>query len=478
MVAFQTLFTVLVVATGSLSAAPRVLVFLPKGGAALEPQVERSFSWAALTVVKPESVPHLFPPSPESRATAEAEGRADALLRSAEAAFVAFQFDVAAQRLEECEVAFDRLPPSIRHEPLFVRLQLLRGRVGKARKDSRAAAAFARAGEAAVEIDLDDAEYPPFVRQAFLAARARARARPAHSAEVTSEPSGAEVEVNGHLAGRTPAKLSLPPGRCFLSVTRAGFEPYLALCPSGPLLSVKLKPATRDGLRDQLRERLAADPAWFLETLLLETLAAEESARWIVVLDRDRAGGLKPLAFSAAARALEPLEPARFLETEIDKVSEAVRGLVLRAQMLEAQVVETPSGIPALQVRSGDLGLGPAVAFIRRTGGGDFLPLSLSPISAGHFAGSLPLSLASDGAWDVEYYFEARDRNGALICHAGEAAAPLRFRRTAAALAPPAWYGRWYVWTAAGIVAAGAAGAGVYFGTRTSDVSVTFGAHR
>ena len=51
-----------------------------------------------------------------------------------------------------------------------------------------------------------------------------------------------------------------------------------------------LEPAGKEGLRDQLRERIATDPAWFLEPLLLDTLAAEENARWVVVLDRDRRG--------------------------------------------------------------------------------------------------------------------------------------------------------------------------------------------
>jgi hypothetical protein len=92
----------------------------------------------------------------------------------------------------------------------------------------------------------------------------------------------------------------------------------------------------------------------------------------------------------------------------------------------------------------------------------------------------LPLSLSSDGAWDVEYYAEAFDGSGALACRAGEAAAPLGFRRDAGAAvaATPAWYQRWYVWTAVGVVAAGAAATGVYFGTRSNDVTVTFGAHK
>jgi hypothetical protein len=41
-----------------------------------------------------------------------------------------------------------------------------------------------------------------------------------------------------------------------------------------------------------------------------------------------------------------------------------------------------------------------------------------------------------------------------------------------AAVARPS---RWYLWLALGVAAAGAAATGVYIGTRSDDVSVTFG---
>ena len=238
------------------------------------------------------------------------------------------------------------------------------------------------------------------------------RARPRRTVELASEPAGAEIEVNGQLAGRTPAKLALPPGRCFLSLTRAGFRPHLAVCPADRT-TVTLEPAGKEGLRDQLRDRIATDPAWFLEPLLLETLAAEENAGWVVVLDRDRGGrALKALVFSAAERALKPVEPSRLLDAELDKLSVAVRGLVQRTQHLEAQAIETPLGLPALEARAGDPTLGSAVAFVRRKGSADFLRLGLEARGAGRFSGTLPSLLASDGEWDVEYYVEGRDAHG------------------------------------------------------------------
>src|SRR6476646_5724454 len=50
---------------------PRVVVCVPKGGAALEPQVARAFSWAQLATISPDTVARRFPPSPASRAVAD-----------------------------------------------------------------------------------------------------------------------------------------------------------------------------------------------------------------------------------------------------------------------------------------------------------------------------------------------------------------------------------------------------------------------
>src|SRR4051812_15050395 len=288
------------------AAAPRVLVCLPKGSAALEPSVASAFSWASLATISPDNVARRFPPSEATRTTGADERRLDELVRAAEADFLALKFADATARLDECARIIDTLPPSVRHEMAYVRVQLLQGRIAQARGDAHAADAFARAAEAAVDVELDEADYPPGVRKAYKAARAAVRARPRRSVEVASEPPGAEIEVNGQLAGRTPAKLALPPGRCFLSLTRAGFRPHLAVCPA-ERTTVTLEAAGKEGLRDQLRERIATDPAWFLEPLLLETLAAEESAGWVVVLDRDRGGGAPQGAvFFAAGGAPQP----------------------------------------------------------------------------------------------------------------------------------------------------------------------------
>ena len=184
------------------AAAPRVLVCLPKGSAALEPQVERAFSWAALATIGPDTVARRFPPSAVSRAVGDrratprrAGARRGGRLPGAE---VRRRDRAAGRRRGEDH---RRLPPSVRHEAAYVRVQLLQGRVAQARGDARAAEAFARAGEAAVDVELDEAEYPPAVRRRTRRrARRRGRGRGAASSSPASRP-GAEIEVNGQLAG-------------------------------------------------------------------------------------------------------------------------------------------------------------------------------------------------------------------------------------------------------------------------------------
>src|SRR5262245_24715706 len=84
------------------AARPRVVVCLPKGSAALEPQVERAFSWATLETLGPDNVARRFPASGASSTVAADEKRLDELLRAAEADFLALKFDGATSRLVEC----------------------------------------------------------------------------------------------------------------------------------------------------------------------------------------------------------------------------------------------------------------------------------------------------------------------------------------------------------------------------------------
>lgn len=470
---------VLLLAGGSARGAPRVLVWLPKGAPNLQPEVRRAFTWpGALTILSADTVAERFPPSEQSREQAKSEARLEAMVRGAEASFTALRLEEAAQESEAAAAFLEDLAPTVRRERAFARLYLLKGRIELARKDARGfAASIGRAAEAAVSVELDEAEYPPQVRQAFLQARARVQAGPSRTLRVQSAPADAEIEINGHLAGRTPASAELPPGRCFLSVVRAGYKPHVAACPEQEAAEIALERATREALRDQLRERLSEDPSWFLEPLLMETLAAEEGARWIVALERDRGGGLQALLYSAAERALKPIEPSRYAEGEIDKLSAAVAELVHQAERLAARAVETPTGVPALEVRTADPDVASAAAFLRQQGGVLYERLALAPRGDGRFSAALPLGLSSGGRWDLEFFVEAYDQRGSPSGRSGDAARPLRYQREplAASAAPPAWYARWYVWTGVGVLAAGAAAAGTYYALRPTEVSITFG---
>jgi hypothetical protein len=473
---------VLWLAGGPASGAPRVLVWLPTGAPKLQPEVRRAFSWpGALTILSADTVAERFPPSAQSREQAESESRLEAMVRAAEASFAALRLEEAARESADAAAFLEDLAPTVRREQAFARLYLLKGRIELARKDARGfAAAIGRAAEAAVSVELDEAEYPPLVRQAFLAARAKVQARPSRALRVQSAPADAEIEINGRLVGRTPASAELPPGRCFLSVARAGYEPHLSACPSQEAAEIALERATREALRDQLRERLSADPAWYLEPLLLETLAAEEGARWIVALERDRGGGLKALVYSAAERALRPIEPSRYADGEIDKLSAVISELIKIAEKLAARAVETPTGVPALEAQTADPDVASAAAFLRRPGEERYERLALTPRGDGRFAAALPLGLSSEGRWDLEFFVEAYDQQGSPSGRSGEAARPLRYQRgpLAAPAAAPAWYTRWYVWTGVGVVAAGAAAAGTYYALRPTEVSITFGRNK
>ncbi len=203
-----------------------------------------------------------------------------------------------------------------------------------------------------------------------------------------------------------------------------------------------LEPAGKEGLRDQLRERIATDPAWFLAPLLLETLAAEESARLgRRARSRSRRRALKALVFSAAeARA----QAGRAVAPAGGRAGQAVGRRCAASCSARSGWRRRRSrrrwACPRWRRAPATRGLGSAVAFVRRAGSADYLRLGLEARGAGRFTGTLPSLLASDGEWDVEYYVEGHDGAGAVTCRAGDADTPLRFRRagTVTVTVPPA----------------------------------------
>jgi len=74
----------------------------------------------------------------------------------------------------------------------------------------------------------------------------------------------------------------------------------------------------------------------------------------------------------------------------------------------------------------------------------------------------------------VEFFVRTLDGNGAILAENGTDLVPYVFAvRSPIEAAPPAhWYTKWWVWTVVGVVAAGAAGTGAYFGTRSSGTKM------
>ena len=356
------------------TAGPRVLVCLPKGSAALEPQVARAFSWAALTTISPDTVARRFPPSAASRAVGDDERRLDELVRAAEAAFLALKFDDATAHLDEAGTIIDRLPPSARHEAAYVRVQLLQGRVAQARGNARAAEAFARAGDAAVDVELDEADYPPAVRQAYKAARAAARARPRRSVELASEPPG-RGDRSQRPARGTDAGEAVAAAGALLSVAHP--RRFQALPRRVPIVRPRAHHRDAGARRPRRAARSAARPHRGRSRLVPRAAAARHAGRrGGRALDRrarsrpgPRAQGAGVLRRGARAEARRAVAPARHRARQA--VGGGARPRAARAAPGGAGR-RYAEGVPALEARAGDPGLGSAVAFVRRKGSADY----------------------------------------------------------------------------------------------------------
>ena len=193
-----------------------------------------------------------------------------------------------------------------------------------------------------------------------------------------------------------------------------------------------LEPAGKEGLRDQLRERIATRSG-----LVPRAAAARHAGR----RGERAAGSSCSIAIAAGARsrrwcspaaehALKPVEPSRLLDAELDKLS----GGGARARRAHA----APGGA-GVRDAAGRARAGGARRAIRRSPARSrscaarAAPTSFASASRragrGGSRARCRRCSPSDGEWDVEYYVEGRDAAGAVACRAGDAAAPLRFRR-------------------------------------------------
>lgn len=123
----------------------------------------------------------------------------------------------------------------------------------------------------------------------------------------------------------------------------------------------------------------------------------------------------------------------------------------------------------------------------RRSEKEEFKKGEMAPVSRGRYGGSLPLEIKALPASGVrvEYVIVARGEKGKTLGVMGSMENPLSFTVLPAVAAPPTqgpgtegystpWYGKWWFWTAVGVVAAGA-GVGIYLGVSGGGTEVPNG---
>lgn len=476
------LAVVLVLAGSPARGASRLVVWAPEGSA-LAPELPAAFAWAAaVDVLDRSTIATRFPPSPTALDLVEREALAARIYAEAERAFVATKFSDAKVAVERCLGVLEALPPSASTQAEWVRAQLLLGRVELARgNDAMAAAAFRAAAAGAPELVLDEAEYPPEVRAAYAAAQREVLDEPPRTLIVRSDPPDAEVELNGRAVGRTPVEVRRPPGRCVLSIVRPRYERYLASCPGSGDVMASLLISGRSELKDLLRERLTSDPRWFVEPPYLDALAYVLEATWVLVLEPGRGQEVEARLFWTLGGRFVPVTPARYGPADAAKLGAAVRDAVRAAEGLAVELLAPLPGSLEVHARAGDPGaVARAVLMVRRKGARAWRTVELAARPEGRFAGSVPRAEVGDpaAALELEYYVEGYDANGTLVSRVGAPDEPLVYRRAAAPGAPvqpagPAWYRKWWVWTIAGAVVAGASVGGWYL-LRPTDYAVRF----
>ena len=363
----------------------------------------------------------------------------------------------------------DCLPPSVRHEAAYVRAQLLLA-VSRRRRAMRARRRRSRGGEAAADVELDEAEYPPAVRS-YKAARAAARgaAPPQHRAHERARRRRGRSQraAGGTDAGETGA----PAGRCFRRHARR-VQAAPRRLPIRARHGEGLEPAGKDGLRDQLRgTRIATDRpgSW---SHCCSTRWPPRTARAGFRGARSRSGpraqGAGVLRGRARAETRRAVAPARH------RAGQAVRGRA-RAGAAHAAHRGTGGRHAVGRARAGGArrhpGLGTAVAFVRRKGSGDFLP----PGSARGGAVSGRCRRCWRATADGTSSTTSRGATAAARSRVGPETPRRRCISGASARRPsPGPTPRPGAGTCGplAVVAAGAAATGVYFITCSDDVSV------
>jgi hypothetical protein len=478
----------------SATAAGRVAVLLSDPAAAGMPSRRdtlSAFTWAeSVQVLGPAEIAALLPPSPEALAEARTLGQVAALLATAEQAFAELDRPRLHAALFEVDRLLEVLPASPPAHAALIRARLAQARAALADGNQPARnQALAEAAAADPALRLDEVEYPPPLVQAFEQARAELASRPPRRMRIATEPGSAEVSVGGQLLGRAPLWVNLPPGRCRLVVELLGYRRETVACPAGTNdaeASLHLQPASREVIRDQLRDGLARDIRRLGDPRWLRLLAAELQVDWLLVLRAEPGTAPRTSLLWARSGGFVRLPAAATAATvRIAELGEAVGIAVSQAEGLTVRVVESAAGTPVVEARIGDPeALARLLVRVRPSGAGAYRQLELRRDPDGVLRAPLSPSASGpqppSGRIDLEYLVEGFDASGRLRWHKGDPLRPLRFQADVSApRSPPAtpatstaWYRRWWLWVAVSAVVATGVGVGIYYGTSPREVTI------
>lgn len=243
--------------------------------------------------------------------------RASQLVRAARDAYSRFDYDGALERLRQAELAFASAAPGPELTQLLVDVNLLVGVICVDRGDlPRALDAFRVARRLdSSRTALDPGSYRPKAVALYAQAAAPPEGRKSRLSVVT-DPTGAEVWVDGQLAGTAPLSLTLDPGPHYVSAVTEGSAPRLEKPLLRPgedtrvaLLMSRLAPEER---ARQARAALAADRLpWERGAAVL---AASASLDFLILLRGGAGARVEASLFDARAGKLGAWMPATPVE--------------------------------------------------------------------------------------------------------------------------------------------------------------------
>jgi len=195
-------------------------------------------------------------------------------------------------KLEDALGELHRMPPGRNHWAMVSSANLLYGLVLRQSGEAqRAIEAFSRVLRLVPEFQLDPDYYPPSVRSDFDRIRERVQHAAKVRIEIRSNPSGADVFIDGLREGATPLALELLTGTYQLMLAKNGAtsRPHAMRLEKPESVHIDLDFEGRIHLDEILcLSEAAGEPAWVRGAVRLATLAGAEHA--VVARLQDGAG--------------------------------------------------------------------------------------------------------------------------------------------------------------------------------------------